>query len=396
MLNHWINKIFTRWVVAGTFLATVLLVTIQSIRQDGIVIENIEYEYTGYNNYVIFRNAFKHLIENKDLYIYYFEENWDLYKYSPTFAVLMAPFHYLTDPIGLFLWNALNSFILLAAIWMLPNLKREWKIWSLAFLFIEMVTSIQNSQANGLMAGLIIMAFALTERKRYASAAFLVTLSVFIKPFGIFAYTFFLFHPHILKHAAYSLFFSLFLLALPMLVISVDQLLFLYKSWFNLLFWDMDESTGISVQGVLNKWFGLYPNKSHTLLLGIVMLLVPLLRINKWKNFMYRVNYLAYILIWIIIFNHKAESPTFVIAVSGIAIWFAYSAKQTYHYVLLLTTLFFTVFSATDLYPHAIRAQYLQPYLSKAIPCILVFLAIAGELLLTTSNNHIDSSKIIH
>lgn len=41
-----------------------------------------------YNNYVIFKMSFPHLVNNEDLYIVQPEEHWDLYKYTPTFAVL--------------------------------------------------------------------------------------------------------------------------------------------------------------------------------------------------------------------------------------------------------------------------------------------------------------------
>src|SRR6266568_628508 len=51
--------------------------------------------YTRYNNYVVFRNSFWHLIHNQDLYLLYPSEQWDLYKYSPSFALAMLPFAYM-------------------------------------------------------------------------------------------------------------------------------------------------------------------------------------------------------------------------------------------------------------------------------------------------------------
>ena len=47
-------------------------------------------QFTNYNNYVIFRNSFLHLISNKDIYAWYLDEQWDLYKYSPSFAAFMG------------------------------------------------------------------------------------------------------------------------------------------------------------------------------------------------------------------------------------------------------------------------------------------------------------------
>src|SRR5690606_20257253 len=61
--------------------------------------------YTSYNNYIIFKQSFFHLIEGKDMYIHYPAEYYDLYKYSPSFAVFMGLFAYLPDIAGLMLWN---------------------------------------------------------------------------------------------------------------------------------------------------------------------------------------------------------------------------------------------------------------------------------------------------
>ena len=55
--------------------------------------------------YLIFKQSFFHLIEGKDLFILYPQEHWDLYKYSPTFSLLMAPLAILPDVVGLFFWK---------------------------------------------------------------------------------------------------------------------------------------------------------------------------------------------------------------------------------------------------------------------------------------------------
>ena len=47
------------------------------------------------NNFLIFRAAYSHLVAGRDLYIAYTAEHVDLFKYSPTFALLFAPFAWL-------------------------------------------------------------------------------------------------------------------------------------------------------------------------------------------------------------------------------------------------------------------------------------------------------------
>ncbi|MDR1417127.1 MAG: hypothetical protein LBJ57_06895, partial [Prevotellaceae bacterium] len=39
-------------------------------------------------------------------------------------------------------------------------------------------------------------------------------------------------------------------------------------------------------------------------------------------------------LIRMVIFNHKAESPTFVIAIAGVTLWFVHSKKSTLNIML--------------------------------------------------------------
>ena len=74
-----------------------------------------KYNYTHYNNFLIFRQSFFHLIQHKDLYSAYSNEYYDLYKYTHTFALLMFPFAYLPNLAGLILWNILNAVILFYA-----------------------------------------------------------------------------------------------------------------------------------------------------------------------------------------------------------------------------------------------------------------------------------------
>ncbi|MBK7855412.1 MAG: DUF2029 domain-containing protein [Bacteroidetes bacterium] len=65
--------------------------------------------YGHYNNYLIFKDSFQHFLQGLNLYANY--PPVDLFKYSPTFAVLMSPFAFLPDWLGLTLWNLLNAML---------------------------------------------------------------------------------------------------------------------------------------------------------------------------------------------------------------------------------------------------------------------------------------------
>lgn len=90
---------------------------------------------------------------------------------------------------------------------------------------------------------------------------------------------------------------------------------------------------------------------------------------------------LASLLIWVVIFNHKAESPTFVIAMSGVALWYYAMPRKNMDMVLAIIALVFTSLSVTDLFPPFLRESFVYPYAIKAFPCILVWLRIVHELL---------------
>lgn len=337
-------------------------------------------EYTHYNNYKIFTASYFHLIENKDLYQLYPEEHWDYYKYSPTFALLMAPFANLPDTLGLFFWNLLNALVLSLALWKLPFQSVKTRLFILTIILIELITSLQNSQSNALIAGLIVLAFILLEKRQVALASLFIVLTVFIKLFGIVAFALFLFYPDKLKTVACAIGWTLLFLVLPLIVISPDQFSFLYHSWLDLLSSDHSASYGLSVAGWLNSWFEIDMSKNAIALFGAIVLLIPVLKYKFYNDQTFKLLFLSSILIWVVIFNHKAESPTFIIAMTGVSIWFFSQPSKTENLILLILALIFTVLSPTDIFPKGLREDYVRPYVLKAVPCILIWLKVGFDL----------------
>lgn len=346
-----------------------------------------EKQYTNYNNYKIFSLSYFHLVENKNLYELYPDEHWDYYKYSPTFALLMAPFAYLPDAAGLLIWNLLNTLILFYALWKLPLISYKAKLFAAGFILIELITSLQNSQSNGLIAGLIVMAFILAENKKVALASLCIVLTVFIKLFGILAFALFLFYPQKLKAAAYSIGWILLFALLPLIVVTPSQLYFLYREWFKLLITDQSMSYGLSVAGWLHSWFNLDISKNIIVIAGMVLLGAPLLKLKFYRDVKFRLLFLSSLLIWLVIFNYKAESPTFVIAVTGIAVWFFSQERKAENVALFILALAFTVLLQTDLFPVSFRENYAVPYVLKAVPCILIWLKIVHNLIFYKAKN---------
>lgn len=362
------------------FLVATVAVSVQTLLISLKVFSETGFE--SYNNYQIFKYSFYHLIQQQDLYLAYPTESWDLFKYSPTFSVLFGVFAVLPDWIGLPLWNLLNAFVLLLSVYSLQKLTSFQKGLILLICLIELITSLQNQQSNALIAGLIILSFGSLEKGKYLAATFFIVFSVYIKLFGLVAVVLFLFYPKKWKMALYSFLWFVVFFLLPLLFVDVQQYILLLKSWANLLTEDHSVSYGYSMLGWLHSWFGLKNLKLASLIVGTIILLIPFLKTKQYSNPLFRYLMLSSILIWVVIFNHKAESPTYIIAMLGVAIWFVMSTKSTLDIILFCFAFILTSLSPTDIFPRSVLNEWVIPYSLKALPCILIWIKITYELIL--------------
>ncbi|HXB92535.1 MAG TPA: glycosyltransferase family 87 protein [Puia sp.] len=337
--------------------------------------------YIDYNNYIIFKYSFFHLLHGKDIYQLFPDDHWDLYKYSPGFALCFGLLAWMPNAIGLLLWNGINSFCLFAGIRLLPGLDDRRKTWILLFCLLEMLLSIQNTQSNGLMAGLIVLAFALAERQKYFLSTLCIVFSFYIKIYGALAFVLYLFYPGKWRIAGWSLFWMVVFALIPLAVVDGHQLAFLYRSWLNLLLNDRSASVGLSVMGILETWFHWTVSKNMVALAGMVLFLMPLCYTRFYKDYSFRLLYLASVLIWTVIFNHKAESPTFIIAMSGIGIWYFSRPRKGSDLLLLILAFFLISMSVSDLVPSYIRREIVRPYGVKAVMAIVIWAKIIYEQL---------------
>jgi hypothetical protein len=363
-----------------TYVVFALFASISSLLTGKKSFDESGMQYTRYNNYVIFKSSFYHLKEGKDLYVLYPQEHWDFYKYTPTFSAFFGALAVVPDWLGLNVWNLLNALLLLLAIYYLPFFSSYKKGLILMLCLIELMTSMQNSQSNALIAGLIILAVGLLERDKYLWATLCVVFSVYIKLFGIVGFALFLLYPKKLKLALYSLVWAVVLFVIPLIFINPQQYVSLMQSYRSLLSQDHAASYGYSVMGWLNSWFGYIGSKDVIVLIGAAIFMLPFCRVKNYTNEAFRVLMLASVLLWIVIFNHKAESPTFVIAIAGAALWFVYGEKSAANVILFVCAFIFASLSPTDIFPRFIREEFVKPYCLKAVPCIFIWGKIIYEL----------------
>jgi hypothetical protein len=339
--------------------------------------------YTHYNNYIIFRQAFVHLTEGRDLYLFFPAEHFDNFLYSPTFAVLMAPLASLPVWLGLVLWDLLCAAILVAGVRSIPGLDARARSLFVWFLLPEFIGSAQHSQTNPAIVGFLLLALAMAERQRAWAAALLLSLATYVKIFPIAAGLLFLVYPQRIRLVAWTAGWMVALAALPLLVVSPAELAWQYGNWWRLHTTSTHAAgAGLSAAGLLQSWFGLEPPRAVLLGVAGLAMLLPLTNVRAFSRLDFRATFLGAILMWMIAFNHLSESPTFVIAMAGIGLWYFSQPGTPAHRALLWFAFLFVSVTYSDLVPRDFRARYINPYALKALPVVVIWCVAVVELTL--------------
>ncbi|MDP9115658.1 MAG: DUF2029 domain-containing protein [Acidobacteriota bacterium] len=357
-------------------IATLVKLASGPFEQNGI-------HYQPLQNFAIFRNSFYHLIHHQNLYARFDFEQWDFYRYSPAFALLFAPFALLPYALGAVLWNLVNAASLYWAVRWVPLLDDRQKMLALWFLFLAMLNSVANAQSNALVAALMIFAWSAHERGKPDAPALLIVLATFIKLFGIFALLPCLLVPRGRRNllAFTAAWAALFTFA-PLFIVTFNELGLLYRNWYSTLVAFNHARLGISVMGLLKSWLHLSPPSNYVVAAGAVILIAMSL-LHRHS----RILVLASVLIFVTIFNYAAESPSYVIAVSGVALWYFSQPRTAVNLALLAATFLLTMLSSTDLVPRTVRHQFFELYVVKLLPCLAVWLKIGTEPLFARNPN---------
>jgi hypothetical protein len=135
--------------------------------------------------------------------------------------------------------------------------------------------------------------------------------------------------------------------------------------------------------GVLHAWLGWDPPKGAVLAAGALAMALPLaLRRDRHGEPAFRALTLAALLLWAVVFNHKAEGPTFIIAMAGVAVWWGAEERRGRADLALVALAFvFVSLAPTEVFPRAFRAGVVPRYAVKALPCIAIWLRCVAELL---------------
>lgn len=386
------KKLYTRQFILLALIIIAIVVGLQ------------KYFNGHFGNYTIFTTSFWDLHAGRDLYTNTKAE----FLYSPAFAVLMAPFAMLPDWLGIITWCLVNSMVVYSAIVLFPGLSPQKKTAFLGIIFFEFITAQQNLQTNPIIGALIVLAFVAFEKGNTLWAALFIVLTFYIKIYGIVAAALFLFYPEKLKFILYFIFWSIVLFLLPMVFVSLDQLIALYKSWFNFTMVQHDNASvnyssslnskdpSLSLMSMLHAWFGVNWPSLYVQLTGGLLLMLPFARIKEFANRRFRELLVASVLIFCTIFNHMAESCSFVVAIFGVAIWFLGEEKNRFTITLFVLAFLFTSLSPTDIFPRFVRETFVKPYVLKAAPCVFIWILIQYRLLSESSRSEDREPAVIN
>lgn len=339
---------------------------------------------TSNNNFEIFRASSRHLVDHQDLYSAYPAEHGDLFKYSPTFALLFIPFALMPWGLALALWSAINLVSLWQAVTRL--LGEERSTVALAILSLEAFRANEVSQSNGLVVASILFAFMALERERQRRAAAWISLGTAVKIFPILAAAFAFPDREIrrqLRFFGVLAFAGAVAVALPLLVLGPAELIAQYRSWFYVETFDTRAHMA-SFMGLLwnLEWTRAIPNWPFQLA-GLAVVMIPLLSHSaRWSDRRFRLLSLSSLLLFMVLFNHQAEAWTYVIALTGIGIWYASDDRRWWHHLMVACAL--PSISSDRLLPARwSTAAFTYPNPNTAwfvVPCVCVWVTIQVEL----------------
>ena len=342
----------------------------------------------SYNNYLLYKSVFNHSLEKKNIFSLYPDLFFDSNHYGVFFGVLIAPFAMLPDGWGMVLWNVANVLVFLFAIYKLPfsNTQKSLFAW---LCLQEYITAALYFQFNVALTGLLMLSAIYVLRGKEVRSSFALMIGFFVKIYGIVGLSAYFFMKNTWKFILASLAFFIVFLVLPMFYSDVQFGLQSYVDWYqsltekNLSNQVLGTRQDYSVMGIFRRVSGDATLPSLAFIIpGLVLFLLPYLRTKQYQFPAFQIMILASTLLFLVLFSSGSESPTYIIAVSGVMIWFLMQKKISKLDIgLLVFVVILTCFGFSDLFPKFVKEEYIMKYSLKALPCILVWLKIIYELL---------------
>ena len=118
----------------------------------------------------------------------------------------------------------------------------------------------------------------------------------------------------------------------------------------------------------------------YFILPALVIFGLQYLQYPHFKNIIFRLYLLCSVLLFTILFNTGTESPTFIIGVPAICLWYSLQEKTKWMNTIFIVAIFFSSFSYSDIFTPWLRTQIMMPYALKALGCFIVWVVIAVQI----------------
>jgi hypothetical protein len=280
--------------------------------------------------------------------------------------------------LGLLLFNSVNISVFYYAVRRL--LPGRTGLLALLLLFFEVLRTTQNAENNALLAGLMILAFLWLERDRIGRAAAAIAAVASFKIYPLAAAVLALPHRRRLRFWLFLAAALAALLLAPLLLTPASALLQQYRWWGEAerIFGARRLESVMALIALVVP--GTWPNWPVQLL-GTALVLLPFaVRRADWGDAGFRRAMLYSLLVYVVLFNHQAESPTFIIAMTGVVAWYLTGPRRWYHHALMaLSWVLVSLFS--EILSGAALNACCRPWHYKTIPILLVWLIMLWELL---------------
>ena len=342
-----------------------------------------------FNNLIIYRQSFFHLLDHKNLYLEYPSEYFDIFLYHPAFPVFFSPLSLIPVSLSLILWTVIGSLFIYYAVRMLPVAEKA-KVFLYWFVLIELLNNLHSQQTNSIIAALGLFTFIFLERAKQKWASIFPLLAFCIKGYGLIFAVLFLFYPEKKKYISYSILWLALLTLLPLPFTGIDYFQQVYQNWITCLIDDHKVNFGSSVMGLMKLAMPSFSENdlSKIQIAGLFLFAITMIRnliSSVYKTKKRRMLLLAYTLLWVILFNHASESPTYIIAITGAGLFFVAnkSSQHDWLHVISYFVLAFCVLVYRDFFPSSWPIdETIPPIVVRVLPCLLVWIIVQIQLLM--------------
>ena len=251
--------------------------------------------------------------------------------YSPVFSVLFAPIFFLPWWLGPYVWNIGNYCLFTLAIKTLPEQYNKYKHWIFLFLLPVALQTIFCYQHNIIVCYIYIFAYSLLERGKGVWAVLLIMISACTKVYGAAELALLLCYPKTCRNLALAVVFGALLICLPLVNTNFDNPFVLYQQMFDMIASHHSDSDFIGILFARGLKPYLLPNYRMVQMIVFALLGIAFFaRYKRWKEFSFRVEALAVLTGFMILFSDCPETHTYIITLPFYAMAFWMRERRTW------------------------------------------------------------------